>query len=138
MKKIIKLTEDDLTRIIRRVISEQSEYDTNLDNSIKGTSGPTGKPTGKLFFAFNNGITEFPGIIGSDGYLYPRDESSYTWKVGPIAKVPYTGEVAIRIDKRNGKEVIWVGRNYQNMGKLELVPNYTVKDVGKNGGPKTK
>jgi hypothetical protein len=118
-KKIIKLTEQDLMNIVKRVISEQ-------------------KTKGKLFFAIDNDITNFSGFIGSDGYLYPYTEELLTWKIGPIAKVPYTGSVRIRIDKRKDNEVILVGRNSNNFSKLELAPNYTVKKVNYNSIPKAK
>lgn len=119
-KKIIKLTETDLTNIVKRVISENERL------------------TGKLYFAHDNDITELQGTIGPDGYLYPYGEDLMTWKVGPIAKVPYTGKVMVRIDKRGGKETIWVGPNFNKLGKLELVPNYTVKTVDYKSIPKTK
>jgi hypothetical protein len=119
-KKIVKLTETDLINIVKRVISEG------------------GKPTGKLYFAHDDGITQLQGIIGTDGYLYPYGESLDTWKVGPIAKVPYTGDVIVKIDKRGGKEEIWVGKSFNNLGKLEMVPNYAVKTVNHNTIPRPK
>jgi hypothetical protein len=118
-KKVVKLTEGDLMNIVKRVISEQ-------------------KTKGKLFFAFDNENTDFQGTIGSDGYLYPYAEDLTTWKIGPILKVPYTGPVVVRIDKRKNNEVILVGPNFNKLSKLELVPNYTVKKVDYNSIPKSK
>jgi hypothetical protein len=119
-KKIIKLTENDLTKIVKRVISEIET------------------PKRKLYFALKDNVTQLQGIIGTDGYLYPFNESLNTWKVGPIAKVPYTGNVVVRIDTRGGKEVISVGKNFNSLGKLELTPNFTVKNVNHDSIPKSK
>jgi hypothetical protein len=119
-KKIVKLTETDLINIVKRVISEGE------------------KSKGKLYFAHDDGITQLQGIIGTDGYLYPFNESLHTWKVGPISKVPYTGNVVVRIDTRGGKEVISVGKNFNSLGKLELTPNFTVKNVNHDSIPKSK
>jgi hypothetical protein len=95
------------------------------------------KMKGKLYFAFDNDTTDFQGFIGSDGYLYPYAEDFTAWKVGPIAKVPYTGQVVVRIDKRNGKESIMVSnRGFGNLGKLEMDPNYTVTKVNYDKIPK--
>lgn len=95
------------------------------------------KKKGKLYFAFDNDTTDFQGIIGSDGYLYPYAEDFTTWKVGPISKVPYTGSVVVKIDKRNGKEDILVSnKGFSNLGKLEMDPNYTVKTVDYKSIPK--
>ena len=57
---------------------------------------------------------------------------------GPISKVPYTGSVVVRIDKRKNNEVILVGPNFNKLSKLELVPNYTVKRVDYKSIPKSK
>ena len=101
--------------IVNRVISEQKE---------------------KLFFALDDDITQFAGIIGKDGYLYPYTDTFETWKIGPISKVPYTGPVFVRIDKRNGKEIIMVSNKNSDSKQLEMVPNYTVKKVNYNSIPK--
>ena len=114
-KKIIRLTEGDLMSIVKRVISEQK---------------------GKLFFAFDGDKTDFQGIIGKDGYLYPYTDTFETWKIGPISKVPYTGPVFVRIDKRNGKEIIMVANKNSDLNRLEMAPNYTVKKVNYNTIPK--
>jgi hypothetical protein len=114
-KKIIRLTENDLRNIVKRVISEQK---------------------GKIFFAFDNDKTDFQGIIGKDGYLYPFTDTFETWKIGPISKVPYTGPVFVRIDKRNGKEIIMVANKNSDLNRLEMAPNYTVKKVNYSSIPK--
>jgi hypothetical protein len=114
-KKIIRLTEGDLMSIVKRVISEQKE---------------------KLFFALDDDITQFAGIIGKDGYLYPYTDTFQAWKIGPISKVPYTGYAIVRIDKRNGKEIIMVSNKNSDSKQLEMVPNYTVKKVNYNSIPK--
>lgn len=118
--RVIRLTENDLTNIVKRVIEEQT------------------KQKRKFYFAFENDITTLQGIIGTDGYLYPYDETLETWKVGPIAKVPYTGNVIVRIDTRGGKETVKVGKSFDKLGNLELAPNFTVKSVNHNQIPKPK
>lgn len=110
MKKYI-FTESQLKRLIDGVISEQTES------------------KGKLYFAFDNDVTDFEAVIGKDGYIYPYTEMFETWKVGPIARVPFVGQTIVNIDKRNGKEDIYVTGKSGNRGKLEMNPNYTVKQV---------
>ena len=118
MKKYI-LTETQLKKLIDGMISE--EVTTN----------------GKLHFAFDGEVTDFQGVIGKDGYLYPYTEMFETWKVGPISKVPYTGDVFVQIDKRGGKEVIYViGGKSSQRGKLEMNPNFTVEEVDYKSIPK--
>lgn len=111
------------------ILGMHDEYKNNLTLSEQ-------KIKDKLYFAFDNDETNFQGIIGSDGYLYPYAEDFTTWKVGPIAKVPYTGDVLVVIDKRNGKEIIKVGKSFSKVGVLEMVPNYTVKTIQYNQIPK--
>ena len=124
----------------QRLIVSESEKNSilNMHNEFKNNSTLLEqKRKGKLFFAFDNDTTDFQGFICSDGYLYPYAEDFTTWKVGPIAKVPYTGSVLVTIDKRNGKEIIMVGnKGFSNLGKLEMDPNYTVKTVNYNTIPK--
>jgi hypothetical protein len=45
MKKIIRLTESDLTRIIKRVINEQEEYDNSAGSTSEVSSPPVGCPS---------------------------------------------------------------------------------------------
>lgn len=111
------------------ILGMHDEYKNNLTLSEQKTKD-------KLYFAFDNDETNFQGIIGSDGYLYPYAEDFTTWKVGPIAKVPYTGDVLVVIDKRNGKEMIKVGKSFSKVGVLEMAPNYTVKTIQYNQIPK--
>ena len=60
-----------------------------------------------------------------------------TWKVGPIAKVPYVGPTFVRIDKRNGKEEIYISKkNAEELARLELSPNYKVVEVQYSDIPK--
>ena len=82
----------------QRLIVSESEKNSilNMHNEFKNNSTLLEqKRKGKLFFAFDNDTTDFQGFICSDGYLYPYAEDFTTWKVGPIAKVPYTGSVLV-------------------------------------------
>jgi hypothetical protein len=83
---------------------------------------------GKLTFAFDNHTTAFEGVIGKDGFLYPYTEMRETWKVGPIAKVPFVGQTYVEIVKNGNKEEIYVTKS-GNRGKLEMKPDYTVEEV---------
>lgn len=107
MKKYI-FTESQLKRLLDGVISEQS---------------------GKLNLAFDNDVTNFEGVIGKDGYLYPYTEMRKTWKIGPISKVPFVGQTYVEIVKKGGKEEIYVTGKSGNRGRLEMDPNYTVEKV---------
>lgn len=109
-KRVIKLTEGDLQRIVERVISE-------------GDSGKF-RP-----LATNNSEFMYEGVIGKDGYLYPYTESLETYKIGPIAKVPYQGGVRVYINTKGDKPRVYVGRTNVEKNLLELVPNYTVTKV---------
>jgi hypothetical protein len=123
----------------KRLIITESEKNSilNMHNEFKNNSTILEQQKkGKLFFAFDNDTTDFQGFIGSDGYLYPYAEDFSTWKIGPILKVPYTGPVAVTIDKRNGKEVIMVGKSFNSLSKLEIDPKYTVKTVDYKSIPK--
>jgi hypothetical protein len=123
----------------KRLIISESEKNSILNMHNKFKNNLTileQQKKGKLFFAFDNDNTDFQGFIGSDGYLYPYGEDLSTWKVGPILKVPYTGRVAVTIDKRNGKEVIMIGKDFNSLSKLEMDPNYTVKTVDYKSIPK--
>lgn len=125
----------------QRIIISESEKGAilNMHNQFKNSLVISEqKAKGKLYFAFDNDVTDFQGVIGPDGYLYPYAEDYDTWKVGPIAKVPYTGGVIVRIDKRNGKEIVKVGKDFNSMGNLELDPNYTVTNYDYDKIPKRK
>jgi len=123
----------------KRLIISESEKNSILNMHNKFKNNLTileQQKKGKLFFAFDNDDTDFQGFIGSGGYLYPYAEDYSTWKIGPISKVPYTGRVAVTIDKRNGKEVIMIGKDFNSLSKLEMDPNYTVKTVDYKSIPK--
>ena len=123
----------------KRLIISESEKNSilNMHNKFKNNSTILEQQKkGKLFFAFDNDDTDFQGFIGADGYLYPYSEDLSTWKIGPISKVPYTGRVAVTISKRNGKEVIMIGKDFNSLSKLEMDPNYTVKTVDYKSIPK--
>ena len=91
---------------------------------------------GKLYFGFDDQTTDFEGVIGKDGYLYPYTEMRKTWKVGPIAKVPFVGQTYVEIVKRGDKEEIYVTGKSGNRGKLEMTPNYIVKEVDYDSIPR--
>lgn len=112
---------------MKKYIFTETQLKKLMDNVLNEEMSGNG---GKLYFAFDNDVTDFEGVIGKDGFLYPYTEMFETWKVGPISKVPYVGQVFVQIDKRGGKETIYVtGGKNNTRGKLELDPNFTVKKV---------
>jgi len=82
MKKIVRLTESDLTRIVKRVIMEQ---DTQNTQSLKITKA--------VFDDYGKGQTKTKGsyVILSDGktYKYSDNSMEYTYQCSPGT---YTGE----------------------------------------------
>lgn len=124
---------------MKKFIVESNERDEILGLHIKATKNHyiMEQKKDKIFFAFDDDITDYSGIIGRDGYLYPYTEMQDTWKIGPISKVPYVGTTFVRIDKRNGKEDIYISKkNSEDLVKLELSPNYTVTEVNYSDIPK--
>ena len=124
---------------MKKFIVESNERDEILGLHIKATKNHyiMEQKKDKIFFAFDDDITDYSGIIGRDGYLYPYTEMQDTWKIGPISKVPYVGTTFVRIDKRNGKEEIYISKkNSEDLAKLELSPNYTVTEVNYSDIPK--
>jgi hypothetical protein len=117
---------------MKKFIIESKERDSILGMHINATKNHyiMEQKSDKIFFAFDDDITDYQGYIGRDGYLYPYTEMEDTWKVGPISKVPYVGSTFVRIDKRDGKEDVYVSKkNSEDVAKLELVPNYKVTEV---------
>ena len=158
MKKTIKLTESDLTNLIKRVVKENKygeeqfsekidELNVELHNYYKYSQNFINEITNKLNFLTdeitNSNLSDDDKEVlyndlddYEDGYLYPYTDTFQAWKIGPISKVPYTGYAIVRIDKRNGKEIIMVSNKNSDSKQLEMVPNYTVKKVNYNSIPK--
>ena len=59
MKRIVRLTESDLTRIVRRVIMEEDETQQKMANSFKKKTGFSGVEVGP-----ENGVTYITGGKG--------------------------------------------------------------------------
>lgn len=124
---------------MKKFIIETEERESILGMHVSATKNHylMEQKSDKLFFAFDDDITDYQGYIGRDGYLYPYTEMEDTWKVGPIAKVPYVGPTFVRIDKRNGKEEIYISKkNAEELARLELSPNYKVIEVQYSDIPK--
>ena len=64
MKRIVRLTESDLTRIVRRVIMEVDVKHDQMANSIKTKTGFSGVGVGP-----ENGVTYIEGGKGGSLYL---------------------------------------------------------------------
>jgi hypothetical protein len=107
MKKYI-FTESQIKKVIDGVINEQV---------VK---------TDKFSFAFDNDTTNLEGVIKNDKFLYASTETPNTYKIGPIAQVPFVGQCAVDIIKKNGVATIMVYNTKGQGGKLQLVPNFTV------------
>ena len=117
---------------MKKFIIETEERNNILGMHIKATQKQylSEQKNDKINFAFDDDITDYQGYIGRDGYLYPYTEMQDTWKIGPIAKVPYVGNTFVRIDKRNGREDVYVSvKNSEELAKLDLTPNFKVVEV---------
>lgn len=111
MKKTIRLSETDLTNIVRKVIMEQQ------------------KTQSKFPFAFDNHTTDFEGEITRDGYLTIRTEMGHEYKVGPIDGVPFVGGTFVQVEKKNGVEKIFIFGNSGKKRELKLKPNFVSKKI---------
>ena len=110
MKKYI-FTESQIKKVIDGVINE----DTTMGD--------------KFPFAFDNSTTNLEGEIRNDKFLYASTETGNTYKIGPVAQVPFIGQCAVDIIKKNGIATIMVYNNKRQGGKLLLVPNFTVSKI---------
>jgi len=105
MKRIIRLTESDLTRIVRRVISES--FSEKLEIKLRKGSANITKDGKKTELPKNNIVTELKGgetlsDFSSDLLLIAR----YGTKVMSWNKPPYpsTAETIAYQTKKNGKD----------------------------------
>jgi hypothetical protein len=116
MKKIIRLTESDLYRIVKRVLKEEE-----TDEYI-----PTGEPSsdGKsLYLDVNPSI----GILDDEYYL--NNEDSVFSNYDKTKKIPNGKEYFIeRFTNINGYKVKITNRNYLTI-KDNVLLNYTWKDL---------
>ncbi len=110
MKKVIRLTESDLTELVKRVISEQQSQS-------------------KFPFAFDNSTTNFQGEITKDGFLTIKTEMGHEYKIGPIEGVPFVGGASVKIKKGQGVEKVFVAGKSGNLGELKFKPNFTTKQI---------
>ncbi len=110
MKKIVRLTENDLANIIKRVISEQQSQS-------------------KFPFAFDDKKTSFEGEITKDGYLKVKTEMGHEYKIGPIEGVPFVGGANIQIEKGQGFEKVFVAGKSGKFGELKFKPNFTTRKI---------
>jgi hypothetical protein len=109
MKKVVRLTENDLANIVKRVISEQ-------------------KKQSKFPFAFDDGVTRVEGEITKDGYLKVMTETR-KFKIGPIESVPFVGVASIQIEKGQGFEKVFVAGKSGKFGELKFKPNFTTIEI---------
>lgn len=111
MKKVIRLTESDLSKIVQKVLSEQT------------------KNKSKFFFAFEDGTTDFEGEITRDGYLTVRTEMGDEFKVGPIDGVPFVGPTFVKVDRKNGNEKVFIFGKSGVKRELKFKPNFTSRKI---------
>ena len=111
MKKIIKLTESDLEKIIKKVMSEQT------------------LPQAKFTFAFENSTTDFEGEITKDGFLLIETEMGQKFKVGPIDGVPFVGDTLVQVERGKGVEKIYIFGKSRLKRELKFKPNFTIKKI---------
>jgi hypothetical protein len=110
MKKVVRLTENDLANIVKRVISEQ-------------------KTQSKFPFAFDNAVTRVQGEITKDGYLKVMTETGRKFKIGPIESVPFVGPATIKVTKGKGFEKVEVAGRSGIFGELKFKPNFTTIEI---------
>ena len=113
MKKIIRLTESDLTRIIKRVIKEQSSYVPKIGDKISGIANAGGnRPIDIEFKITSKDVSGYKGVLTSWGY-----DPSYGTKVGDsVLLKKINGNLKGR---DNATCVITLPKN-SKMGEIEL------------------
>jgi hypothetical protein len=115
MNKVVKLTESDLTRIVKRIIQEQSFPKQSFTKT-------------KFPFAFDNNTTPFSGEI-KDGYLFITTEMGHEFQVGPLEKEQFKGGVYVQIVKDKNGEKVFVTDNKHVKKELKFQPNFTTKKL---------
>ena len=121
MKKIIRLTESDLTRIVRRVISEQDEIYPKQDDQPSEKNKKFNDFLFKLNQTLVNKISEsFKDIFQTDKFLF---------------KPYYTGQdLGIQVIKGNKKEVINLVKMGDAKDSCEIMKKY-LRKCEQLGGP---
>ena len=101
MKKVIRLTESDLSRIVRRVIKETNEHKSNKIVS-RGIAGLVS--AGLIFYV--NDLNDVD-VIDKDGNSYEAETGdSFRGKIIDMeGSGPRGGETSITIKTKDGKEV---------------------------------
>jgi hypothetical protein len=90
MKKIVRLTEDDLTRIVKRVILEQTSQTTGKTTGKPAPNRPSQKPTKPM---------PTTNLVGKEILLYSDSSQQKIFKKGKITEVKKfsDGRVAISL-----------------------------------------
>jgi arabinogalactan endo-1,4-beta-galactosidase len=117
MKKIVRLTESDITRIIRRVINENDENDLSPDNSKQ--------------FSFVKKATEFLSAVDNDGdddyedFDGTNDKSMQKVIMSIISKEEYDDINNYVIEKTKKSVINWI--KSETDYDLVQVGNHTLK-----------
>lgn len=78
MKKVVKLNESDLVRLVKRVITEQFQSQFNVGDEISGMANPRGnRPIGISFKITKKGPQGLEGVLTEWGF-----SSNWGTKVG--------------------------------------------------------
>lgn len=118
MKKVVRLTETDLVRIVKRVINEQD----------RGFGDPKSNEGGTEFEHFYNIVK--PQLI-KNGFKFDYNEPLK--KYGKENSLNYGGHEGVNVlwDRINGKYFVWVGNN-QGMKEFKLGGGVNTKVVANN------
>ncbi len=101
MKRIVRLTESDLTRIVRRVIREN--FDQEKMNKLIADSNALIQPAAKLTFSISyNGRTGFSFGIDKISLGTSRDKSGLAINFSTYGDIRYSGTIELISD---GKDV---------------------------------
>ena len=89
MKKIVRLTEDDLTRIVKRVILEQASQTTGKTTGKPAPNRPTTRPS-----------TPTTNLVGKEILLYSDATQQKIYKKGTIERLSKFSDGSVGIELR--------------------------------------
>ena len=91
MKKIVRLTEDDLTRIVKRVILEQASQTTGKTTGKPAPNRPSQKPTKPM---------PTTNLVGKEILLYSDATQQKIYKKGTIERLSKFSDGSVGIELR--------------------------------------
>lgn len=133
MKKIIKLTESDLTRIVKRVIKESNNAMVSQMNTNVSKANPTGCK-GMLLQNYNALKTSLGrpmdgGCVGDGLYVqWPKGSTSTYkgWQVQYNGKETGDAEVIVFMDYKDNRKIMAVeDTNFYSGAKVNIIKDET-------------